>query len=72
MAAPFTNAGPQIGQSILYNLSGTTVPAMIYSVNATTWAVSLVYFNASGATSVTGVAYDPALGSGNWRWPAFL
>lgn len=72
MAVPAQTSGPQIGQTVSYNLSGTIVPAIIYSVNQTTWAVSLVYFNASNATSATGVAYDPALGSGNWRWPAFL
>jgi hypothetical protein len=72
MAAPFRNAGPQIGQWVQYNLSGVIVPAIIYAVNASTWAVSLVYFNASNATSATGVAFDPALGSGNWRSPAFL
>jgi hypothetical protein len=72
MVSPSTSAGPQVGQVVRYNLSGTTVPAIIYVANATTWVVSLVYFNASGATAATGVSFDPSLGTSSWRWPAFF
>lgn len=64
-------AGPQVGQTILYNNSGTIVPGIIYAV-ATAGTVSLVYFNASGATSVTGVKFDYTQSSGTYTYPDFL
>jgi hypothetical protein len=45
---------------------------IIYAVNTTTWVVSLVYFNASGATNVTSASYDPNLGASAWRWMPFF
>jgi hypothetical protein len=44
--------GPQVGQTVLYNNSGTIVPAIIYSVHSA-GTVDLDYFNASGATSAS-------------------
>ena len=72
MAANDKAAGPKIGQPILYNNSGTIVSGCIYAV-ASAGTVSLVYFNASGATSVTGVNYSPYAGtSGTWGYPEFF
>ena len=71
--------GPQIGQVVLYNNSGTIVPAVIYAVSSTTGSVSLNFFNASGATNVTtsnydsGVHYDGTqLASGRWTYMPYL
>jgi hypothetical protein len=71
MATEDKGAGPQICQPVLYNNGGTVVAAMIYAV-AAAGTVSLVYFNASGATSVTGVGYNPNLATGTWAYPAFI
>lgn len=68
MASPERNEGPRMGQTVIYNNSGTLVPAVIYSVR-TDGSVDLVFFNASGATSVTQKVHDPNLASGRWNWP---
>jgi hypothetical protein len=60
---------PAIGQIVLYNNAGTTVPGIIYSVNQSTWTVSLVYFGSGGPTSATGVDYDPInFDASEWRY----
>lgn len=63
-------AGPQIAQDVLYNLGGVIVPAKIWSVIAV--SVNLVYFNAAGATSVSGVIFNPNLAQRTWCYPQFV
>ena len=72
MAVNIKHLGPQIGQVVLYNNAGTTVPAIIYAANASTWAISAVYFNASGTNVVTNVSHDPSFGSSSWRYMPFF
>jgi hypothetical protein len=76
MASNDKSEGPQVGQVVLYNNGGTIVPAIIYAV-ATAGTVSLNYFNASGATNVTGVGYDSGFGgtglpSSRWTYMPYL
>lgn len=72
MSAEDRGAGPQVGQTVLYNNSGTIVPAMVYAV-ATAGTISLVFFNASGATNATGVKYDNTRATAStWSYPDFL
>jgi hypothetical protein len=63
--------GPQVGQVVLYYDTGVTpniTPAVIYAV-AAAGTVSLVYFNASGATNVTGKIYDNTQSKvGSWSY----
>jgi hypothetical protein len=72
VSSPDKGAGPQIAQDVLYNLSGVIVPAKIWSVNANAVSVNLVYFNAAGATSVSGVIFNPNLAQGTWCYPQFV
>lgn len=72
MADNVKNNGPSVGQVVLYNNSGTTVPAIIYIANASTWAISAVYFNASGTNVITNISHDPNFGSGSWRFMKFF
>jgi hypothetical protein len=62
--------GPQVGQIVLYNNGGVKVPAIIYSANASTWAISALYID--GLTTllhnITAVAYDPNFGTSTWRY----
>jgi hypothetical protein len=72
MASNDKSEGPQVGQVVLYNNSGTIVPAVIYAV-ASAGTVSLNYFNASGATNVTGVGYDSGYPpSGRWSYMPYI
>lgn len=68
MARSDRGRGPRIAMRVIYNNAGTKVPAIIYAVSATNGTVSLVYFNASGATAVTGVGFDANARSGTWNW----
>lgn len=72
MAVNDKGAGPKVGMPVLYNNSGTVTSAIIYAVAAATGLVSLCWFGAGGATSATGVGYDPNLGSGKWAYPDFF
>jgi hypothetical protein len=71
MSSPDKGAGPQITQDVLYNNGGVITAATIYAVNAANGTVSLVWFGSGGATSATGVGYDPNLGTGKWAYPPF-
>jgi hypothetical protein len=70
MATNFSNIGPQVGQIVLYNNGGVKVPAIVYSANASTWAISALYID--GLTTllnnVTAVAYDPNFGTSTYRY----
>jgi hypothetical protein len=68
------NAGPQVGQMVIYNSSGTKKPAVIYAVtSAPNWTVSLLFFDSTPATSQTGVSYDPKGDtSGAWSYPLYI
>jgi hypothetical protein len=70
MSSPDKGAEPQITQDVLYNNAGTITAATIYAVNAN-GTVNLVFFSAAGATSATGVLYDPNLGTSKWAYPPF-
>jgi hypothetical protein len=72
MSSPDKGAGPQVGQDVLYNLSGVIVPGKIYAVAPNAVNISLVYFNAAGATSVSGVIFNPNLAQGTWAYPQFV
>jgi hypothetical protein len=71
MSSPDKGPGPQLTQDVLYNNGGTITAATIYAVNAANGTVSLVWFGSGGATSATGVGYDPNLGTGKWAYPPF-
>jgi hypothetical protein len=71
MSSPDKAAGPQITQDVLYNNGGVITAATIYAVNPANGTVSLVWFGAGGATSATGVGYDPNLGTSKWAYPSF-
>jgi len=71
MSVPDKGAGPQITQDVLCNNGGVITAATIYAVNAANGTVSLVWFGSAGATSATGVLYDPNLGTGKWAYPPF-
>jgi hypothetical protein len=64
MSSPDKAAGTQITQDVLYNNAGTITAATIYAVNPANGTVSLVWFGSGGATSASGVGYDPNLGTG--------
>jgi hypothetical protein len=72
MATNEKSEGPQIGQMVLYNNSGTIVPAVIYAISASTGLVSLVFFNASGATNAASKSYDATQSSGTWSYMPFF
>lgn len=76
MADSDQGEGPQIGQVVLYNNSGTIVPAIIYAVSATTGSASLNYFDSGGAHNVTTSNYDSGVGTGSGlvsgRWTYML
>jgi hypothetical protein len=71
VSSPDKGAGPQLTQDVLYDNGGVITAATIYAVNAANGTVSLVWFGAGGATSATGVGYDPNLGTGKWAYPQF-
>jgi hypothetical protein len=72
MSSPDKGAGPQLAQDVLYNNGGTIVPGKIYSVNANGVSINLVYFSAAGATSVSGVVFNPNLAVGTYAYPQFV
>ena len=73
MAKEDQGAGPQLGQMVLYNSSGTMVPAVINQVNAN-GTVGLYAFLTGGPAQETSVAFNPNADtvSGSWRYPLFL
>lgn len=72
MASNDKGAGPQVGQMVLYNLTGTgNVPAVITQINAT-GTVGVSYFTGAGATFTSGVGFDPAAASNKWSYMPFF
>jgi hypothetical protein len=71
MAVNDKGAGPQIGQPVLYNNAGVITSAIIYAV-AANGTVSLCWFGSGGATSATGVGFDPNTGASKWSYPQFF
>jgi hypothetical protein len=62
-------AGPQLGQTVLYNNSGTMAPAVINQVNSN-GTVGLYAFLTGGPAQESSVVQGT--GSGQWSYPAFL
>jgi hypothetical protein len=64
-------AGPQFGQMVLYNNSGTTVPGVINQINSN-GTVGIYAFIPAGAAQQSNVSFSASGGSGGWWYPAFL
>ena len=71
MASNDKVAGPLVGQVVLYNNAGTIVPAIVYAV-AAAGTININHFSAAGATNVTGVVFDPSLGTSKWNYMQFF
>lgn len=71
MATEIRHKGPIVGQTVLYtNGGGTTMPAVIQSINAANGTVNLVTLPGGGVCpDALSVPYDPTLTVlPSWQW----
>ena len=66
-------AGPQLGQTVLYNNSGTMVPGVINQVNAN-GTVGIYALSPGAPAQQSNVVMNPNAdaNAGTWRYPFFL
>jgi hypothetical protein len=67
MAVNDKSAGPKIGQNVLYNSAGTTVPAIVNQVNVN-GTVGLITFPVAGPAQQNNVPFSPLNQAVNTWW----
>jgi len=72
MASNDKSEGPKIGQLVLYNNSGTIIPAIINVVNATGTVGLITFPGGTTPANQNTVSYDNLGGSGKWYYMDFF